>query len=128
MLDNFPHIKAFWPMQSAKLSQVALDWGVDDFDGTVVWYDITRREARGATHQELPVSEIRRLIREAGCEPVERDTLYRRIERRGPTWRPAGDQTDFHPGPLTACGPVAPAADGCVDHSIQRDRPGGAAY
>jgi aminodeoxyfutalosine synthase len=79
MLDNFPHIKAFWIMQTPKLSQVALNWGVDDFDGTVVWYDITKREGRGTQHQELTVQQIRELIREAGCEPVERDTLYRPV-------------------------------------------------
>lgn len=83
MLDNFPHIKAFWPMQSSKLSQVALNWGVDDFDGTVVWYDITKREGRGTNRQELTVDQIRRLIREAGCQPVERDTLYRPVRRGG---------------------------------------------
>ena len=81
MLDNFPHIKAFWPMQSPKLSQVALNWGVDDFDGTVVWYDITKREGRGTNRQELTVDQIRRLIREAGCIPVERDSLYRPVIR-----------------------------------------------
>ncbi len=81
MLDNFPHIKAFWIMQSPKLSQVALDWGVDDFDGTVVWYDITKREGRGTNRQELTVDQIRRLIFEAGCIPVERDTLYRPVRR-----------------------------------------------
>lgn len=81
MLDNVPHIKAFWIMQSPKLSQVALNWGVDDFDGTVVWYDITKREGHGTTHQELTVDQIRRLIREAGCIPVERDTLYRPVAR-----------------------------------------------
>jgi aminodeoxyfutalosine synthase len=127
MLDNFAHVKAFWIMQTIGLSQLALRFGVDDIDGTVVWYDITKVAGDG-THQEIGVAELRDAIVEAGMVPVERDTLYRRIERRGPTWRPAGDQTDFHPGPLTACGPVAPAADGCVDHSIQRDRPGGAAY
>jgi aminodeoxyfutalosine synthase len=87
MLDNIPHIKAFWPIQSAKLSQVALNWGVDDLDGTVVWYDITKREAgRRNTHQEMTVEKLVRLIREAGCEPVERDTLYRRVVRDGGGW------------------------------------------
>ncbi|MGE3180660.1 MAG: CofH family radical SAM protein [Phycisphaerae bacterium] len=81
MLDNFDHIKAFWIMQSPKLSQVSLNWGVDDFDGTVVWYDITKREGRGTNHQELTVDQIRRLIREAGCEPVERDSFYREVVR-----------------------------------------------
>ncbi|HZZ43999.1 MAG TPA: aminofutalosine synthase MqnE [Tepidisphaeraceae bacterium] len=80
MLDNIVHIKAFWIMQSIQLSQVALSWGCDDLDGTVVWYDITKREGRGV-HQELHVSDIKRLIREAGYEPVERDTLYRAVVR-----------------------------------------------
>jgi aminodeoxyfutalosine synthase len=81
MLDNIPHIKAFWIMQSPKLAQVSLNWGVDDLDGTVVHYDITKREGAGGTHQELTVDRIKRIIYEAGCNPVERDTLYRRIER-----------------------------------------------
>jgi aminodeoxyfutalosine synthase len=81
LLDNFPHIKAFWPMLSPKLAQLALNWGVDDFDGTVVRYDITRREGRGANRQELTVDQICRLILEAGCEPVERDALYRPVVR-----------------------------------------------
>src|SRR5580698_6111526 len=44
MLDNIAHIKAFWIMQGIGLSQLALDWGCDDLDGTVVWYDITKRQ------------------------------------------------------------------------------------
>jgi len=81
ILDNFAHIKAFWIMQSPKLAQVALNWGVDDFDGTVVWYDITKREGQGTNRQELSVDQIRRLLREAGCTPVERDTLYHEVTR-----------------------------------------------
>ena len=73
--------KAFWVMLSPKLAQVALNWGVDDFDGTVVWYDITKRQGRGTNRQELTVDQIRHLLREAGCEPVERDTLYRPVLR-----------------------------------------------
>src|SRR5688572_27233279 len=82
MLNNIAHIKAFWIMQGIGLSQVALHWGCDDLDGTVVWYDITKREGRGGTtHQELHVENIKRLIREAGRVPVERDTLYRAVSR-----------------------------------------------
>jgi aminodeoxyfutalosine synthase len=81
MLDNIAHIKAFWIMQGVGLSQVALDWGCDDLDGTVVWYDITKRAGGGTTHQELHESDLRRLIREAGRTPVERDTLYRPLQR-----------------------------------------------
>jgi aminodeoxyfutalosine synthase len=68
-------------MHSPKLAQVALNWGVDDFDGTVVWYDITKREGLGTNRQELTVEQIRQLIAEAGCEPVERDTLYQPVIR-----------------------------------------------
>ena len=77
MLDNIAHIKAFWIMQGVHLAQVALDWGCDDLDGTVVWYDITRRGGAGTTHQEMHVDQLLRLIREAGKTAVERDTLYR---------------------------------------------------
>ncbi len=80
MLDNVPHIKAFWIMQGVGLSQVALSWGCDDMDGTVVWYDITKRVGHG-THQEMTVPQLKRLIREAGFVPVERDTVYREIHR-----------------------------------------------
>ena len=80
MLDNIPHVKAFWIMQGIGLSQLALDWGCDDLDGTVVWYDITKRQGDG-THQELHVRDIRRIIREARRVPVERDTLYRNVRR-----------------------------------------------
>jgi aminodeoxyfutalosine synthase len=81
MVPNIAHIKAFWIMQGVHLSQLAMDWGCDDFDGTVVWYDITKREGHGKVHQELHVDDIKRLIREAGRIPVELDTLYREIKR-----------------------------------------------
>jgi aminodeoxyfutalosine synthase len=84
MLHNIPHIKAFWIMQGVGLSQIALDWGCDDLDGTVVWYDITKRQGQGTTHQELHVEDIKRLIRESGKTPVERNTLYRPIKRQAP--------------------------------------------
>ncbi len=87
MCDNIPHIKAFWIMQTPKLAQVSLNWGVDDIDGTVVYYDITKREGNGTTHQELSVDRMKRMIVESGCTPVERDTLYRRIVRDDHCWR-----------------------------------------
>jgi aminodeoxyfutalosine synthase len=80
MIDNIAHIKAFWIMQTVGLSQLALSWGCDDLDGTVIWYDITKREGNGV-HQELHVDDIKRIIREAGRIPVERDTLYREVVR-----------------------------------------------
>jgi aminodeoxyfutalosine synthase len=87
MLHNIAHVKAFWIMQGVGLSQIALDWGCDDLDGTVVWYDITKREGHGTTHQELHEHDIQRLIREAGKTPVERDTLYREVKRERATDR-----------------------------------------
>ena len=63
----------------------------DDLDGTVVYYDITKREGRGSTHQELTVDKLKRLIVEAGCEPTERDTLYRRVVRGETAWRIEGE-------------------------------------
>lgn len=82
MLHNFSHIKAFWIMQGVGLSQIALHYGCDDLDGTVVWYDITKRAGQG-THQELHEKDLRRLICEAGFAPTERDTLYRPVLRDG---------------------------------------------
>ncbi len=91
MLDNFAHVKAFWIMQTLELAQMSLRFGADDIDGTVVWYDITKVKRDGSTHQEMTVGRLRRAIREAGCVPVERDTLYRRVERDGPRWWVAED-------------------------------------
>jgi len=81
MVDNIPHIKAFWVMQTPKLAQVSINWGVDDLDGTVMHYEITRETDTG--RQILSVDRIRRMIREAGGLPVERDSLYRPMDRRG---------------------------------------------
>ena len=92
MLDNFPHIKAYWIMLGIKTAQVALSFGGDDLDGTVV-HETIYHEAGAETPQEMTIAEIRRLIEEAGRIPVERDTLYHRIERDGARWRP-GDHIE----------------------------------
>jgi aminodeoxyfutalosine synthase len=86
MLDNFPHIKAYWVMLGIKTAQVALSFGADDLDGTVV-HEKIYHEAGAETPQEMSVGEIERLIREAGRVPIERDTLYHRIERTGTAWK-----------------------------------------
>jgi aminodeoxyfutalosine synthase len=85
MLDDFPHIKAYWVMLGIKTAQVALAFGADDIDGTVV-HEKIYHEAGAETPQEVTVQEIRRLITEAGRIPVERDTLYHRVERDGARW------------------------------------------
>jgi aminodeoxyfutalosine synthase len=86
MLDNFPHIKAYWVMLGIKTAQVALSFGADDLDGTVV-HEKIYHDAGSDTPQELHVSEIRRLIEEAGRVPVERDTLYREVVREKDHWK-----------------------------------------
>ncbi|TVQ34095.1 MAG: CofH family radical SAM protein [Phycisphaeraceae bacterium] len=86
MLDNFPHAKTFWIMQTLPMAQLQLASGADDIDGTVVWYDITK-VGGVSTHQETTVWDLCKAIREAGFRPVERDTVYRRVERDGASWR-----------------------------------------
>ena len=80
LLDNFPHIKAYWIMMTPRVAQVALRFGADDIDGTVVEEKIYH-DAGATTPQVMTRHEIMRLIREAGREPVERDTLYRPVTR-----------------------------------------------
>ena len=86
MLDNIPHVKAFWIMQTLHMAQHMLQCGADDIDGTVVWYDITK-VSTSTTHQECSVADLRRAIVDAGFTPVERDTLYRTVIRDGSTWQ-----------------------------------------
>lgn len=80
MLDNFNHIKAFWIMLGTKLAQVSLSFGVDDIDGTVSEEKITH-SAGAETPESLTVSELVKLIKEAGRDPVERNTLYKTQNR-----------------------------------------------
>ncbi|HEX7284963.1 MAG TPA: aminofutalosine synthase MqnE [Candidatus Angelobacter sp.] len=80
VLDNFPHIKAYWQMLGAKIAQIALRFGADDIDGTVVEEKIYH-DAGATTPQGLRRGELERLIREAGREPMERDTMYRPVSR-----------------------------------------------
>src|ERR671931_83308 len=86
MLDNFPHIKAYWVMLGIKTAQVALSYGADDIDGTVV-HEKIYHDAGSDSPQELTVVELRRLIVEAGRVPVERDTLYHEVVREEGAWR-----------------------------------------
>jgi aminodeoxyfutalosine synthase len=85
MLDNFDHIKAYWIMLGEPTAQVALSFGADDLDGTVV-HELIYHDAGAKTPEGLTVAQLHHLIREAGREPVERDTLYRRVIRDGKNW------------------------------------------
>ena len=80
LLDNFPHVKAYWIMMTPKVAQVAQRFGADDLDGTVVEEKIYH-DAGATTSQALRREELLRLIRHAGRDPVERDTLYRPVSR-----------------------------------------------
>ncbi len=79
LLDNIPHIKAYWVMISPGLAQIALSYGADDVDGTVIAEEIAH-DAGAKTPQGLTQGELDRLIREAGYEPLERDNLYNTYE------------------------------------------------
>ncbi|MDQ2899742.1 MAG: aminofutalosine synthase MqnE [Acidobacteriota bacterium] len=85
MLDNIPHIKAYWIMMTPKIAQIALRFGADDIDGTVVEEKIYHN-AGATTSQSLRRGELLQLIRKAGREPVERDTLYRAVTRTESTF------------------------------------------
>ena len=80
MLDNIPHIKAYWIMLGIGTAQTALSYGADDLDGTVR-HELIYHDAGATTPEMLTVEDIRRLIEEAGRQPVERDTLYHEVHR-----------------------------------------------
>jgi aminodeoxyfutalosine synthase len=85
LLDNFPHIKAYWQMMSAKIAQISLRFGSDDIDGTVIEEKIYH-DAGATTPQGMRRQELMRLITEAGRVPLERDTLYRAVTRTEDTF------------------------------------------
>jgi aminodeoxyfutalosine synthase len=85
LLDNFPHIKAYWQMMTAKIAQIALRFGADDIDGTVIEEKIYH-DAGATTPQGMRRQELMRLITAAGRVPVERDTIYRAVTRTEDTF------------------------------------------
>ena len=81
MLDNFPHVKGFWMMISPPVAQAAQWYGADDIDGTIVEYTITHEIDEASDQQNLSQRQLVQMIVEAGRDPVERDPLYRVIQR-----------------------------------------------
>ena len=77
-LDNIDHIKAYWVLMGMKLAQVALSYGVDDIDGTIIEEKIYHM-AGAQTPQQMAQAELVRAIREAGREPIQRDSLYQTV-------------------------------------------------
>jgi aminodeoxyfutalosine synthase len=78
ILDNFDHIKAYWVSLGVGTAQTALAYGADDLDGTVR-YERIHHDAGATSPEALTLEQLRALIAETGREPVERDSLYRRI-------------------------------------------------
>ena len=79
-LDNFPHIKAYWPMIGKQMSQLALSFGVDDLDGTI--NDTTQIYSLAGADDKNPVINTKgliKLIEDAGYLAVERDSWYNEI-------------------------------------------------
>ena len=85
LLDNIPHVKAYWVMMTPRIAQIAQRFGADDIDGTIVEERIYH-DAGATTSQSLRRGELLDLIRKAGREPVERDTLYRPVVRSETTF------------------------------------------
>jgi aminodeoxyfutalosine synthase len=85
LLDNFAHIKAYWQMLTPKIAQIALRFGADDLDGTVIEEKIYH-DAGATTPQGMTRKDLCRLITEAGRVPVERDTLYHAVTRTEDTF------------------------------------------
>ncbi len=126
LLDNVPHIKAYWIQIGTKLAQVALFFGADDLVGTVV--DETITHAAGATTASgMTRTDFERIIRESGREPYERDSEYRRVVRQRPAGR-TGDGAWREPDGARSRGALGAAAllasAGCFSHDYKTEAPG----
>ncbi len=105
-LDNIAHVKTHWPMVTAFVSQVALHFGCDDVEGTVV-YERIYHEAGAETPMAMLYGDLVRLIRDAGKVPVERDSLYQAVRTFGGT-EPASHPPGSEPAATAAGGAPAP--------------------
>jgi aminodeoxyfutalosine synthase len=125
MLDNIPHIKAFWIMLGLKVAQISTCFGVDDLDGTVVEERITHM-AGATTPEALSKDDLVGMIAETGHVPFERDTLYRVVRGYGDeTARPAWDAGHIGEAPKMGVYPperIAAGAEG-DDGSEDEDVP-----
>ncbi len=84
MLDNFAHVKVFWVMHGLSTSQLALNYGADDMDGSVVEYKITHDADHFGTPDKLTRDDLLNLIRDAGFQPKERNTRYEILREYDP--------------------------------------------
>jgi aminodeoxyfutalosine synthase len=113
LLDNIPHVKTHWPMVTPFISQVALTFGCDDLEGTVV-FERVYHEAGAQTAMWLSYDQIVALIRGAGKEPVERDSLYQTVR----TFE--GYEPKATPAPVRATGPEPQGALFQIAHRKQK--------
>jgi aminodeoxyfutalosine synthase len=97
MLDNIPHVKAFWIMLGLKVAQISTAFGVDDLDGTVVEERITHM-AGATTPEALSKDDLVGMIAETGHVAVERDTLYRIVKM----YAPEPEAAPWNAGPIGA--------------------------
>jgi aminodeoxyfutalosine synthase len=97
VLDNIPHVKTHWPMVTPFISQLALGFGCDDLEGTVV-FERVYHEAGAGTPMWLSYDEIISLIRGAGKTPQERDSLYQTV-RTFEDWVPGAARKPRAEGP-----------------------------
>lgn len=81
MLDNIPHIKAYWVMLGVKLAQAALWYGADDLDGTIVEEHIGHMAGSTAS-QALTIDELETMIRQSGFEPARRNAVFQMLEEK----------------------------------------------
>lgn len=80
-MDNFPHLKAYWPMLGRNTAQLTLSFGVNDLDGTID--DTTKIYSMAGAEEQNPsmnTAQLAHLIKQAGRRPVERDTVYNEIK------------------------------------------------
>ncbi len=102
-MDNFPHLKAYWPMLGRQNAQLSLSFGVNDLDGTID--DTTKIYSMAGSEEKTPslsTAQLVTLIRQVGREPVERDTLYneiRQLQRRRPGNDPDGRHAELNSEP-----------------------------
>jgi aminodeoxyfutalosine synthase len=82
-LDNFDHVTAYWVSMGLPLAQVSLNYGVDDLHGTIMEEKIFHM-AGAKTPQEQTVETLENVIREAGRQPVQRDSYYRHLTKKRP--------------------------------------------
>jgi len=84
LLDNVPHVKCFWVMHGLSVAQLSLNFGVDDLDGSVVEYKITHDADQYGTPSTMHREDLLELIRDAGFQPVERNTRYEIVREFDP--------------------------------------------